>query len=75
MTRQTSTPQITDLDLMLYRERGWSFSETQDSILAAAAPRPPGPFRIGAARLLRKTADWVDARVSSSAVANRPFAR
>jgi hypothetical protein len=66
MARHIQLPQITELDRLLLRERGWSFSESQASILAMAEPRPPGRLRLGAARVLRSLADWADARRSET---------
>ncbi|MCB1431716.1 MAG: hypothetical protein KDK75_04550 [Alphaproteobacteria bacterium] len=73
MTRHHHAPQITELDRMLLRERGWSYSESQENILAMAEPRPPGRLRLQAARVLRTLADWADARRDEDReIAGRP---
>jgi hypothetical protein len=60
MTRHGQTPQLTELDLLLLRERGWSFCETQEKIAASLDPRAPGAFRRAVATALHELASWLE---------------
>ena len=66
MARNGQAPKMSELDRMLLRERGWSFSDTQEDILKSLEPRRPGALRRAAASALHGLARWIDKAESSS---------